>query len=1630
LNIEPLEQRQLLSVNVSTARYDNARDAANTSESILTTSNVNTTTFGKIANMTVDGQIYTQPLIMTNVSIPSVGTRNVVYVATELDTVYAFDAQGNNPAQGYLWKTSLLNLQSGTTGETAVAEADYGTTDIIPYLGITGTPVIDQNTNTLYVVGLFKETNSTYQQRLYALDITNGSVKLGGPVVISASVNSGALTFDPKLENQRPALTLANGEVYIGWASHGDISPWHGWVIAYKATTLHQDYVYCTTPNGNAGGIWMSGGGFAVDNSGNLYFTTGNGDFNVSTNGVNASSNFGMTLEKVSANLTPLDYFAPYNEASLSSGDLDFGCSNVILLYNQSGSTPSEVLSQGKWGTIYLNNQNSLGGITAAAPNNDLGEANPATNLNTSNIHNTIAYWNGYVYSGADAYPIKAYAVGNSTLGTSPTSQSAKVFGASNIEDGQGAGLSVSSNGTSNGILWALDNSKYSTDGLTASPAVLYAYDATNLGNLLWTSSQAANSRDTASNAIKFQTPVVANGYVYVAGDKSVTIYGLFSMQPTLTTPAAANSSVVIGTTTTLSAAGTDPGSDPSPTYTWVATSAPSGATLPTFSVNGTAASNNTTATFYMAGNYTFTCAIRDPATGAAVSTSVNVTVNSTLTSGLTSIVPSSATVVYGGSLQFIGGGTDQFGNTMSAPATWSVVPGGAGGTVDSNGFYTAPASGTTDTVKAVNGTQSATVAITLLAPATTPVATQVSLSSYFNRSGIYTDGSTFSSTGGLDNVGYALSGNLLGTSKVYNGNTFTIGTASTTSTVVNNVVVGASQTITLPAGQYGQLVFLADHTNGTTTTPLQFSVNYADGSATQKLQNFGDWTQGSSGVSGQSIALTMSYRNTNGGTKNTKNVYLYAYSFTLDPTKTIQSLTLPSDSNLELLAIDLVPGIPAPGVAIKTPAAANPSAAGTSTALSVSALDMPGDSAPTYSWAAALMPAGATAPTFSVNNSMSANATTATITQAGTYGFTVTVTDPTTGATVLSSAKVVANFGIFTNSIDIGSPSPAGSLNYNTGSGVYTTTAGGTDIGGTSDQFRYTYESFTGNGLVTAHVSSLTNSNALAKAGPMFRDGTSANGAFAAMFVTPTSGVVFEWRSTAGGSASTVAAVAAPVWLRLNESNGQFSGYYSTNGTTWVQVGTTQNVTLGGSGLAGLAVTSHASGTSTTAAIDSVSAIAAPTVATPAAATPSPATGATTALSVLGADATGEANLTYTWATTGSPPAPVGFSPNGTNAAKNTTATFTKAGNYSFVVTIVNAGGQSVTSTVNVTVNQTYSSMSISPTSPNLTGGSTRQFTATALDQFGQPLVSQPSIAWTLNSGPGTITSGGLYTPPYAGGSAVVKAASGAYNATANVTFTSQAQWNAAADSSWNTSNWIDTFTAGALAAPGVRGLTGDTVLFVTTPLARLDGATPTLAGVTFNNAASDYGITQGSGGSLTLQGGTASDGAIVSVLAGNPAINAPVHLTSNTTFSTATITTLTMFGPINGAGSLTLNGTGKLYLNGANTFTGGLFIQSGTVVVNAANGLADGSSLTVGSNGAFTSPIVPATAPIVSSPQNATPAIVTAQGPSPCAVAAVMAGPPIQPVASASRRVAAIFPNIPFSNTLPSSKDFWWRR
>jgi autotransporter-associated beta strand protein len=532
------------------------------------------------------------------------------------------------------------------------------------------------------------------------------------------------------------------------------------------------------------------------------------------------------------------------------------------------------------------------------------------------------------------------------------------------------------------------------------------------------------------------------------------------------------------------------------------------------------------------------------------------------------------------------------------------------------------------------------------------------------------------------------------------------------------------------------------------------------------------------------------------------------------------------------------------------------------------------------------------------------------------------------------------------------------------------------------------------------------------------FGTGTTVN-----MFLTPLSGagaVRFSITTSGSGAGEQqingTSPLAAGVWQHVAVTLAGNTGTLYVNG---VAIATNSNITLRPSSLGSttqnyLGKSQYSADPALFGSIDdfrivgrALSAAEIQQLVDPAVVTAASATSMTntsTVLSALGADATGgEFNLRYSWSVIGTPPAPVTFSSNATNSAKTVTATFTMAGTYNFLVTMTNAAGFTATSSISVVVDPSYSSLSVSPASANLTGGASHKFTATALDQFGQPLSPQPAVTWTLVAGLGTLSANGLYAPPYASGSATLRAASGSFSATAAVTYTSQAQWNASSSSSWTASgNWKDAFAGASLAAPGVRGLTGDTVLFAsaTGPVARLDGANPTLAGITFDNAAIAYTIDQGSGGGLTLQG---SNGATVSVLAGSPTINAPLHLASNTTFNAAAGATITITGPTDGGSGLTMTGGGTLVLDAANTFSGGLAVQSGTVVVSVAGGLPGGGSLTVGAAGAFNSPVVSgdfAAAAFVDRPTAASIATSSASRTlSPFAVAAVMARRPVGP-------------------------------
>jgi chitodextrinase len=499
-----------------THHNDNLRTGANLNETVLTASSVNAASFGRLFSDPLDGISFASPLYVANLSVPGQGYHNVVYVATEHDSVYAYDADGLSSTP--LWKDSFVNPAAGVT---TVPAADTGECcDIQPEIGITGTPVIDRQTGTLYVVAKTKEVSgntTSYVQRLHALDIATGAEKFGGPVVIQASVagtglgsQAGRLSFDPLHENQRPALLLLNGVVYLGFSSHGDYQPYHGWVLGYNASTLTQTLAYCVTANGEGAGVWQSGGGLAADATGSIYFVTGDGTFDANTGG----PDYGDSFEKLTSSGTVADYFTPHDQSTLNGGNVDLGAGGLLLLPDQSGTHPHELVSAGKNGTIYLIDRDNMGHFNASNDGQivqSLANAFPNGSPEPGNF-STPAFFTGRVYFSPSNDNIQAFQLSNGLLSTGPNSRSSETY------SGRGGSIAVSASGSSNGILWALQSN--------SGVGVLHAYDATNLANELYSSDQAG-TRDTLGTWTKFNVPLVANGRVFAAANDALVGYGL-----------------------------------------------------------------------------------------------------------------------------------------------------------------------------------------------------------------------------------------------------------------------------------------------------------------------------------------------------------------------------------------------------------------------------------------------------------------------------------------------------------------------------------------------------------------------------------------------------------------------------------------------------------------------------------------------------------------------------------------------------------------------------------------------------------------------------------------------------------------------------------------------------------------------------------------------------------------------------------------------------------------------------------------------------------------------------------------------------------------------------------------------
>jgi hypothetical protein len=517
--------------DVTTWHYDNARSGVQSHETFLTPANVTSAKFSKLFSFPVLGDIYAQPLYLSQYPMSDGKLHNVLLVATAQDYIYAFDADGKNPSQGYLWRKSLVGA-----GETWMTYLDVGKDfDIYPNIGIISTPVVSRSSGIVYVLPRSKTASGTtkYFQRLHALNIADGTEKLNGPTTIQATVpglgdGGTTITFKPQIQNQRAALLLAptpgvgsGNSIFLAWASHGDHGSYHGWVMAYDAANIaKQNGAWVDTPNGTEGGIWMSGGGPSSDNSGNIFIAAGNGTFDVNGGGKDyGSSAFRMTVG--SSGLVLHDYFTPDNYLSLNGSDSDMGTGAVALLPTQSGSKPHLAVTVDKAGTIYLINRDHMGGFNSSS--NTSVQSFSGGQRNRS----SFAFFNNTMYGGFGGVPLQAWSFNPTTglFNTTPQSKSPNIYGCNC--NGAGSTPSVSANGSTNGVVWALDNS-----GFYHTPAILHAYDATNLAKELYNSTQAANSRDAAAVAVKFTTPTVAKGHVYVGGRNAVTVYGLISGPP------------------------------------------------------------------------------------------------------------------------------------------------------------------------------------------------------------------------------------------------------------------------------------------------------------------------------------------------------------------------------------------------------------------------------------------------------------------------------------------------------------------------------------------------------------------------------------------------------------------------------------------------------------------------------------------------------------------------------------------------------------------------------------------------------------------------------------------------------------------------------------------------------------------------------------------------------------------------------------------------------------------------------------------------------------------------------------------------------------------------------------------
>jgi hypothetical protein len=481
---------------VLTSQYDNARTNATLHETVLTPGNVNQDKFGKLFSYGLDGDVYAQPLFLPNVEIPGKGAHNVIYAATEHDSVYALDAEHSGVA---LWRVNFL-----TNGAITVKAQEVRCPFIRPEIGITPTPAIDVQSGTIYVLARTRE-GGEYVQKLHALAITTGAEKFGGPVTIKAP------GFDSLKELPRAGLLLSRGQVYLTWGSSCDVGPYHGWVMAYDAQKLTQTAAFNTSPDAEESGIWQSDNAPAADSEGNVYVATGNGKFTAASKG----RDFGDSLLKLAMGKGALDvrdYFTPFHEQQMNAKDADMGSGGPVVLPDQPGDHPHLVLAGAKDGVLYVVDRDRMGQYRS----DDNSHAVQTVRFRDG-IYAAPAYWNGHVYILPSAEPLHDFALERGRLNTATVKKGTQRFA------NAGANATVSANGNTNGIVWVIESKTWNG---ADKPAILHAYDAADVSRELYNSEQNPD-RDRAGLTTRFDVPTIVNGRVYIGAKSEVNVYGL-----------------------------------------------------------------------------------------------------------------------------------------------------------------------------------------------------------------------------------------------------------------------------------------------------------------------------------------------------------------------------------------------------------------------------------------------------------------------------------------------------------------------------------------------------------------------------------------------------------------------------------------------------------------------------------------------------------------------------------------------------------------------------------------------------------------------------------------------------------------------------------------------------------------------------------------------------------------------------------------------------------------------------------------------------------------------------------------------------------------------------------------------